>query len=122
MQEQLDAVSNAANWFDAFLEHGSFVSVALSLLFGWGLSVFLSFPIHWHVKDAERATFYARAVCVVGSFAVTAGTWPNEFRWAWAGTMGVMSPVVGFGVLWILHKRAPGLHAYLTMKKPKEGA
>jgi hypothetical protein len=119
MQESLDAATQAANWFQNFLKHGSAVSFLLSLMFGWGLSVIASFPIHWNVKDAERATFYARLVCIVGSFAITAATWPNEFRWAWAGTMGVMSPLLGLVVLWQLEKRAPGLHAYLTMKKPK---
>jgi hypothetical protein len=116
----LNTATEVAHWFDAFLKHGSMISVLLSLLFGWGLSIFLSFPIHWNVSKPEQATFYARCVCVVGSFAVTAATWPNEFRWAWAGTMGVMSPLLGLVALWILEKRAPSLHAYLTMKKPKE--
>lgn len=120
MNETLDTVSHAASWFDAFLKHGSAISVLLSLFFGWGLAVLLSFPIHWHVAQPERATFYARVVCVLGSFAITAGTWPNEFRWAWAGAMGVMSPLLGLVALWLLEKRAPGLHAYLTMKKPKD--
>jgi hypothetical protein len=120
MQDQLDTATKAATWFEAFIQHGSVVSVLLSLAFGWGLAVLLSFPIHWNVKEPERATFYARIVCVVGSFAITAGTWPNEFRWAWAGTMGVISPLLGLVALWILEKRAPSLHAYLTMKKPKD--
>lgn len=114
---ELDTATQVATWFDSFLKHGSIISVLLSLLFGWGLAVTASFPIHWTVPQPERATFYSRLVCIVGSFAITAMTWPNEFRWAWAGTMGVMSPLLGLAALWILQKRAPGLHAHLTMKK-----
>lgn len=113
-----DQVDQAANWFEAFLRHGSIISVLLSLFFGWGLSIFLSFPIHRSVKDDELATFYARCACVVGSFLITAGTWPNEFRWSWALAMGVMSPLLGLLVLAILSKWKPEIVAnVLSMKK-----
>lgn len=118
--EHLDTATKAASWFDEFIKHGSAISVLLSLFFGWGAAIFASFPIHWSVKDAERATFYARAVAVFGSFLITAWTWPNDFRWAWAGTMGVMSPLLGLVVLWQLKKRAPELHEFLTMKKDSQ--
>ncbi len=113
----LDQATGAAGWFEAFIKHGSTVSVLLSLFFGWGASIIASFPIHWRVKDPERATFYARLVAIFGSFLITLFTWPNEFRVAWACTMGVMSPLLGLVFLWVLSKRAPGLHSYLTMKK-----
>jgi hypothetical protein len=118
--EHLDTATKVANWLDDFLQHGSIVSILLSLFFGWGAAVIASFPIHWNVKEAERATFYSRLVCIVGSFLITGFTWPNEFRWAWAGTMGVMSPLLGLVALWVLERYAPTLHAYLTMKKPKD--
>lgn len=115
--ENLDTATRAATWFEQFLQHGSAISVLLSLFFGWGAAIIASFPIHWNVKEAERATFYSRLVAIAGSFLITAATWPNEFRWAWAATMGVMSPLIGLVVLWQLQKRAPELHKYLTMKK-----
>lgn len=121
--EHLDKATAAATWFDQFVQHGSAISVLLSLIFGWGLALFLSFPIHRYVKDNELATFWARTACVLGSFAVTAGTWPNEYRWAWAGAMGVLSPLLGFVALWRLKSWAPNLYEFLAMKKstPTEG-
>lgn len=106
-----------ASWLEAFLKHGSSVSILLSLLFGWGFSILMSFPVHRKVKDAELATFYARLICVLGSFFITAFTWPNEFRWAWAATMGVMSPFVGLLVLLLLKRWKPDLYEVLAMKK-----
>lgn len=114
----LETATEVANWFDAFLKHGSIISVLLSLAFGWGLSVFLSFPIHRAVLDDELATFYARCACVTGSFLITAGTWPNEFRWSWAATMAVLSPLLGMLALHYVGKWAPDLAAnFLSMKK-----
>lgn len=123
MQSHLDTATSIATWFDAFLKHGSIVSVLLSLAFGWGLSIFLSFPIHRAVNDDELATFYARCACVVGSFAVTAATWPNEWRWSWAGTMGVLSPLAGLIAIHFISKWWPDFATnVLSMKKvtPKD--
>lgn len=119
--EHLDTATQVANWFDAFLKHGSIISVLLSLLFGWGLSVFLSYPIHKNVADPGMATFYSRLACVCGSFLVTLLTWPNEFRLAWALTMGVVSPLLGLVVLALLGKWKPDLVAdVLSMKKSSD--
>ncbi len=116
--EHLDTATQVANWFDAFLKHGSIISVLLSLLFGWGFAIFASFPIHRAVNDPELATFYARCACVLGSILITAITWPNEYRLAWALTMGVVSPLLGLFVLWLLGKWKPDLVAnVLAMKK-----
>lgn len=115
--EHLDTATKVATWFDSFLQHGSIVSVLLSLFFGWGAAITASFPIHWRVKDDEKATFFARLVCIGCSFGVTAGTWPNEFRWSWALAMGVMSPIIGLIVLWFLKKWKPDLAETLAMKK-----
>lgn len=117
MNETLDTATQVANWFDAFLKHGSTVSVLLSLFTGWGASITASFPIHWWVKDDQKATFAARLVCIAFSFGVTAGTWPNEFRWSWALAMGVMSPILGLIALALLKKWKPDLAETLAMKK-----
>lgn len=116
--QHLDTATNIANWFDAFLKHGSIVSVLLSLAFGWCFAIFMSFPIHRKVSDDELATFYARAVCVVGSFLITLITWPNEWRLAWALTMGMASPLLGLLALSIIGKWKPDFVAnVLSMKK-----
>ena len=118
MTEVLDAATTTATWFDAFLKHGSIVSVLLSLLFGWGFAIFMSFPIHRAIADDELATWCARAVCVLGSFLLTAATWPNEWRWSWALTMGVVSPVLGWVLLkWIGRKYPDFAGEILSMKK-----
>lgn len=116
--EHLDTATQVANWFDAFLKHGSIVSVLLSLAFGWCFAVFMSFPIHRAVIDVELATFYARAVCVTGSFLITLITWPNEWRLAWALTMGMASPLIGLLALTLISKWKPEFAAtVLSMKK-----
>jgi len=120
--EHLDKATAAANWFDAFIKHGSAVSVLLSLAFGWGLSIFLSFPIHRLVKDDELATFYARVFCVLGSFFITAATWPNDFRWSWAFAMSVLSPLIGLIVLLRLKRWPPELYEMIAMKKATPSA
>lgn len=115
--EHLDKATAVATWFDSFLKHGSSISILLSLFFGWGFSILMSFPIHRKTQDAELATFYARVCCVVGSFLITAITWTNDFRWAWAATMGVLSPLIGLLVLLLLKKWKPDLYEALSMKK-----
>jgi hypothetical protein len=117
MQEQLQAASSAAGWFEAFVKHGSVVSCLLSLLFGWCLSVFLRFPIHKLIEPDDWATFAAQSSCVGGSFIITFITWPNEYRLAWALAMGVASPVLGLVALWALARWAPTLHRFLAMRK-----
>lgn len=113
----LEHANQAAGWFEQFIKHGSAVSCLLSLGFGWGLALLLSYPIHWKVKDADLATYIARIVAVAGSFLVTLGTWPNEYRLAWAGFMGVASPLLGLAALAILKGRAPKVYEQLSMRK-----
>jgi hypothetical protein len=115
--EHLDTATSVATWFDAFLKHGSIVSVLLSLFCGWGAAITASFPIHRIVKDDDLATFYARLTCMGFSFLITAGTWPNEWRWAWALTMCVMSPILGLLALSLLKKWKPDLADNMSMKK-----
>lgn len=116
--ESLDTATSIANWFDAFLKHGSIVSVLLSLAFGWSFAIFASFPIHRFVKEDDLATFWARTACVFGSFLITLITWPNDWRLAWALTMGMASPLLGLLVLSIARKWKPELVANVfSMKK-----
>src|SRR4051812_38740211 len=97
-------VEAAASWFDSFLKHGSAISVLLALIFGWCLALLLRFPLHKLLADDDTSTYVARVCCVVGSFAITYITWPNDFRLAWALTMGVASPVLGLVAIVILGK------------------
>jgi hypothetical protein len=115
-------IDTVTNGFNSFLQHGSAVSVLLSLGFGWGFAILASYPIHWNVSDDERATYYSRCTAVAGSFVITLLTWPNDFRLAWALTMGVLSPLLGLVVLALLGKWKPDLVAnVLSMKKTTTG-
>lgn len=117
MQTILDLLSAFGSFLDGFLEHGSAVSMLLSLGVGWGAAIAASFPIHRVVADDALATYYSRLVAIGGSFFITLFTWPNEWRVAWALFMAVMNPILGLIALHYLSRWKPDIAEQLSMKK-----
>lgn len=92
--ETLDKIDHFGAWFDAFLKHGSLVSLMLAILGGWFVAITAKFPIHKGIADDGWATWLTRLTCIIASALLTLWTWPEHDPGAWAVVAGAGSPIL----------------------------
>lgn len=115
--ETLDKIDHFGTWFDAFLKHGSLVSLLLAIIGGWFVAIGLKFPIHEFAKDDRWATWLTRTLCVVAAAALTFWTWPQNDPGAWAIVAGFGSPIFQFVLIMLVKLWKPSWYETLLLKR-----
>jgi hypothetical protein len=77
--EHLDKATAAANWFEAFIQHASVMSILLALVGSWCATAAFKMPIRALIAPAWQG-WTIRMFDVVVALAICAATWPNDWR------------------------------------------
>lgn len=116
MNEQLDAATRAATWFEAFIQNASAVSILLALAGSWAIALWLRFPFRQMIPKVWIA-WSVYTVEVVAAFGICYGTWPNPEPLAWAITVGGASPLLFLAFALLLAWKFPALKPYLFLSQ-----
>jgi hypothetical protein len=114
--EHLDKATAAANWFEAFIQHASVMSILLALVGSWCATAAFKMPIRALIAPAWQG-WTIRMFDVVVALAICAATWPNDWRFVWAFVIGFASPIVYFLLAALACWKFPALKPYLSLRE-----
>lgn len=109
-----------AGWFEAFIKNASATALVCSIVFGWGFTMLVRFPLHQLIENDAWATWWTRFLCVVSSIFMALIFWPVaplKIRIGWALTIGVISPLIWWLLLRGIAVWRPTLAEGLQLKR-----
>jgi hypothetical protein len=116
IQETQGKVQGAIGLWELILAHTSFACLLLSIVVGIGFALTAKFPIHANCTD-RWATWWTRTASILAAFVTAVSTWPNNWRWAFAAGIALVTPVLWGILLFFIGLLRPAWKDTLAMRK-----